>query len=136
MATQIVIANKEHIALVFDNGNDESFFTIYWADKGKNWNDNWLPDTIHYVVWNNLGPNEIQNKNPSTGMMTGNTPLNATSDAVGTTTVADLLVWGETRVLQIEEAIKDYNAAVADDEANGTTNAEGKTWADYDPNYS
>lgn len=136
MATQIVIANKEHIALVFDNGDEESFFTIYWADKGKNWNDNWLPDTIHYVVWNNLGPNEIQNKNPSTGMMTGNTPLNATSDAVGTTTVADLLVWGETRVLQIEEAIKDYNAAVADDEANGTTNAEGKTWADYDPNYS
>ena len=135
MATQIVIANKEHIALVLDNGDDESFI-IHWADKGKNWNDNWLPDTIHYVVWNDLGPNEIQNKNPSTGMMTGNTPLNATSDAVGTTTVADLLVWGETRALQIEEAVRDYNAVVADDAANGTTNAEGKTWADYDSNYS
>ena len=130
MATEIVIANKEHIAI------DRSC-VIDWADKGKNWDDNWLPDTIHYVVWTNTsGPNEIQNKNASTGMMTGNIPLSATSDAVGNTTIADLLVWGETRQLQIEEAVRDFNAAVADDEANGTTNTQGKTWADYDPNYS
>ena len=129
MATQIVIANKESITVDDD-------FIIDWADKGKNWDDNWLPDTIHYVVWNALGPNEIQNKNASTNMMTGNTPLNATSDAVGNTTIADLLIWGETRALQIEEAVRDYLAAVDDDAANGTTNAEGKTWADYDPNYS
>jgi len=25
---------------------------------------------------------------------------------------------------------------VADDKANGTTNANGKTWIDYDSNYS
>ena len=89
MATQIVIANKEHIAI--DNN-----FIIDWADKGKNWDDNWLPDTIHYVVWNSMGPNEIQNKDAA-GMMTGNVALSNTSDAVGNTTVADLLTWGETR---------------------------------------
>ena len=130
MATQIVIANKESIKL----DND---FHIEWADKGKNWNDNWLPDTIHCVIWNSLvGQNEIQNKNASTGMMTGNTDLNATSDAVGNTTVEDLLIWGETRKLQIEEALSDYIVAAYDDEKNGTTNAEGKSWKDYDPNYS
>ena len=128
MATQIVIANKDHIGI--DNN-----FVIDWADKGKNWDDNWLPDTIHYVVWNSTGPNEIQNKDAA-GMMTGNVALSNTSDAVGNTTIADLLVWGETRQLQIEEAVRDFNAAVADDQANGTTNTQGKTWADYDPNYS
>ena len=128
MATQIVIGNGSHI-LVDDN------FHIDWADKGKNWNDNWLPSTIHYVVWNSLGPNEIQNKDAN-GMMTGNSDLSATSDAVGTTTIAALLTWGETRKLQIEEAVLDYETAVAGDEANGTTNAVGKTWRDYDPNYS
>ena len=128
MATQIVIGNKSHIT-VDDN------FHIDWADKGKKWNDSWLPDTIHYVVWNSIGPNEIQNKD-SDGMMTGNTPLNATSDSAGSTTIAALLTWAEARVLQIQEAILDYEAAVSDDEANGTTNASGKTWKDYDPNYS
>ena len=128
MATQIVIGNGSHI-LVDDN------FHIDWADKGKNWNDSWLPNTIHYVVWNSQGPNEIQNKDAN-GMMTGNTPLNATSDSAGSTTIAALLTWAETRKLQIQEAELDYGAAVADDEANGTTNAEGKSWKDYDPNYS
>lgn len=128
MATQIVIGNGSHI-LVDDD------FHIDWADKGKNWNNSWLPSTIHYVVWNNQGPNEIQNKDAN-GMMTGNTPLNATSDSAGSTTIADLLAWAETRQLQIEEAILDYDAALASDEANGTTNAVGKTWKDYDPNYS
>ena len=56
MATQIVIANKESIFL------DNTFY-IAWADKGKNWVDAWTPDTIHYVIWNDLpGQNEIQNK--------------------------------------------------------------------------
>ena len=129
MATQIVIANKESIFL------DNTFF-IAWADKGKNWVDAWTPDTIHYVIWNDLpGQNEIQNKDAD-GNMTGNADLNATSDAVGSTTIADLLTWAETRKLQIEEAILDYEAAVADDTANGTTNAQDKTWRDYDPNYS
>ena len=73
---------------------------------------------------------------PATGMMAGNTDLNATSDAVGSTTVANLLTWAETRKLQIEEALLDYETAVSDDMKNGTTNAEGKTWTDYDPNYS
>ena len=130
MATQIVIANGESILV--DNS-----FHIPWEDKGKNWVDGWCPTNYHYVIWNSLpGRNEIQTKNPSTGMMTGNTDLNATSDAVGNTTIADLLVWGETRQLQIEEALNDYIAAVNEDEANGTTNTEGKDWRDYDPNYS
>ena len=130
MATQIVIANGESILV--DNS-----FRIAWADKGKNWVDGWCPSNYHYVIWNSLiGQNEIQTKDPATGMMTGNTDLNATSDAVGSTTIADLLTWAETRLLQITEAGDAYNAAVADDEANGTTNAVGKTWKDYDPNYS
>jgi|TARA_E500000318_G_scaffold32837_1_gene32511 hypothetical protein len=130
MASQIVIANGDNILI------DDSFL-ILWADKGKNWVDGWCPNTIHYVIWNNLpGQNEIQTKDASTGMMTGNTNLSATSDAVGSTTIANLLTWAETRKLQIEEAILDYEAAVADDTANGTTNAQDKTWKDYDPNYS
>ena len=130
MADQIVIANKEHM-----NFNDG--FLINWADKGKNWDNTWLPDSIHYVIWNDLpGQNEIQNKDPSTGNMTGNTDLNATSDSVGTTTIASLLTWGETRKLQIEEAQVSYNAALVADANNGTTDAVGKTWVDYDPHYS
>ena len=125
MATQIVIANAESILI----DND---FLILWADKGKNWNNSWLPSTIHYVVWNSQGPNEIQNKDAN-GIMIGNTALSATSNAVGTTTIADLLTWGETRQLQIQEAILDYEAA--GNGAEGTA-SEGKTWRDYDSNYS
>ena len=128
MATQIVISNNDFIKV------DDSFH-INWADKGNAMPA--LPDTIHYVIWNDLaGQNEIQTKDPSTGMMAGNTDLSATSDAVGSTTIADLLTWSETRKGEIETAQAAYNTAVADDEANGTTNAEGKTWVDYDPNYS
>tara|TARA_R100001086_G_scaffold229963_1_gene150071 strand:+ start:31 stop:414 length:384 start_codon:yes stop_codon:yes gene_type:complete len=127
MATQIVIANKDYIKVDDD-------YHMYWVDRGNAMPV--LPDTIHYVIWNDLpGPNEIQNKDAS-GNMTGNTDLNATSDAVGSTTIADLLTWGETRKGEITTAIAAYDAAVADDEANGTTNASGKTWIDYDPNYS
>ena len=130
MATQIVIANGDSIKV------DDSFH-MGWADKGKNWGDAWCPNTIHCVIWNNLpGQNEIQSKDASTGMMTGNTNLSATSDAVGSTTIAALLTWAETRKGQIETAIAAYDAAVADDVANETTNATGKTWVDYDPNYS
>ena len=129
MATQIVIANKESIFL------DNTFY-IAWADKGKNWVDAWTPDTIHYVIWNDLpGQNEIQNKDAD-GNMTGNTNLNATSDAVGSTTIADLLTWGETRKGQIEAAKTALQTAIDADKENGTTNAEGKTWIDYDSNYS
>jgi hypothetical protein len=70
-------------------------------------------------------------------MMTGNTSLSSTSSTVGNSvTVQDLLNWGETRKGQIEQAKTDYATAVADDANNGTTNAEGKTWIDYDSNYS
>ena len=130
MATQIVISNGDSIKI------DDSYH-IEWADKGKNWVDAWCPNTIHCVIWNNLpGQNEIQSKDASTGMMTGNTDLNATSDAVGSTTIAALLTWAETRKGQIQAAETAYSDAVADDTANGTTNAVGKTWKDYDPNYS
>jgi hypothetical protein len=69
-------------------------------------------------------------------MMAGNTDLSATSDAVGSTTIANLLTWSETRKGEIETAQAAYNTAVADDETNNTTNTAGKTWRDYDPNYS
>ena len=130
MATQIVIANDSYIKV-------DDTFHIEWADKGNAWQAGWTPNTIHVVIWNALtGQNEIQSKDASTGMMTGNTDLNATSDAVGSTTIAALLTWAETRKGQIETAIAAYDAAVADDVANETTNATGKTWVDYDPNYS
>tara|TARA_Y100000310_G_scaffold148965_2_gene148267 strand:+ start:119 stop:463 length:345 start_codon:yes stop_codon:yes gene_type:complete len=113
---------------------DDSFL-IRWVDKGNAMP--LLPDTVHYLIWNELsGQNEIQYKDASTGNMTGNTDLTATSDAVGSTTIADLLTWGETRKGEIETAYAAYDAAVADDIANETTNAAGKTWVDYDPNYS
>tara|TARA_Y100000114_G_scaffold144238_1_gene152599 strand:+ start:415 stop:789 length:375 start_codon:yes stop_codon:yes gene_type:complete len=124
MATQIVIANKESIFL------DNTFY-IAWADKGKNWVDAWTPDTIHYVIWNDLpGQNEIQNKDAD-GNMTGNTNLNATSDAVGSTTIADLLTWGETRKGQIEAAQTAHSNAI-----DAGTATDSETWRDYDSNYS
>ena len=128
MATQIVISNNDSIKI------DDSFH-INWADKGTVMPA--IPDTVHYLIWNALaGQNEIQNKDASTGDMAGSTDLNATSDAVGSTTIAELLTWGETRKGQIETATAAYDAAVADDKANETTNALGKTWGDYDPNHS
>ena len=128
MATHIVIANEENINI--DNGS----YIIKWADKGNSMPT--LPNTIHYVIWNNLpGQNEIQSKDASTGNMTGNTDLNATSDAVGSTTVAALLTWSETRKGQIEAAQTAYANANASDVANGTSNALAN-WMAYDSNYS
>jgi hypothetical protein len=125
MATQIVIGNGSHILI------DDSYH-IDWADKGNAWQDAWCPNTIHAVIWNSLpGQNEIQNKDASTGMMTGNVDLNATSDAVGSTTIAALLTWAETRKGQIIAAQTAYDNAVAD----GTV-SDGETWIDYDSNYS
>jgi len=118
MATQIVILNGDTINI--DNG-----FVIEWADRGGSMPA--IPDTVHCVLWNNLpGQNEIQTKDASTGMMTGNTNLSATSDAVGSTTIAALLTWGETRKGQIETAMAAYRAA----QEAGTDN-EGETWRDY-----
>ena len=129
MATQIVILNKSRILI------DDSF-GINWADKGKNWVDAWCPDTIHAVIWNDLiGQNEIQSKDPSTGNMTGNTDLNATSDAVGSTTIAALLTWAETRKGQIETAVTAYNNAAEADQINGTSDALAN-WQAYDSNHS
>tara|TARA_R100001510_G_scaffold55531_1_gene59600 strand:+ start:455 stop:841 length:387 start_codon:yes stop_codon:yes gene_type:complete len=128
MATQIVILNESYIKV------DDSFH-IEWADKGNAMPA--LPNTVHCVLWNSLpGQNEIQSKDASTGNMTGNTNLNSTSDAVGSTTVAALLTWGETRKGQIIAAQTAYDNAVADDLANGTSNANGKTWINYDSNHS
>jgi hypothetical protein len=121
MATQIVIGNESHILI------DDSYH-IEWADKGNAWQAGWMPNTIHAVIWNNLtGQNEIQNKDASTGMMTGNTNLSATSDAVGSTTIAALLTWAETRKGQIEAAKVAFKDAGSPDD---------KTWIDYDSNYS
>ena len=129
MATQIVIQNGDNILI------DDSFF-IPWADKGNAWQAGWMPNTIHAVIWNALpGQNEIQSKDPATGNMTGNTNLSATSDAVGSTTIAALLTWAETRKGQIEAAQTAYDNAVAADLANGTSNALAN-WMAYDANYS
>ena len=123
MATQIVIHNGDNILV--DNS-----YHIAWVDRGNAMPA--LPNTIHAVIWNDLpGQNEIQSKDPSTGDMTGNTDLNATSDAVGSTTIAALLTWAETRQQQIETAQLAYDEAVAD----GTVE-DGQLWPDYDPNYS
>ncbi len=127
MATQIVIHNNSSIKI------DDSFH-IGWSDKGNAMPS--LPSTIHAVIWNDLpGQNEIQNKDADHNM-TGNTDLNATADAVGSTTIADLLTWGATRQLQIEQAQlshdEAYTAHLAADDGSVWT----KTWIDYDPNYS
>ena len=135
MATQIVISNEDYVKI------DESYH-INWADKGNAMPS--LPSTIHSVIWNALaGQNEIQYKDASTGNMTGNISLSATSDSVGSTTIADLLTWGETRKGQIETATADNTEAAT---AAYTAHVDGggteddfvwdKTWADYDPNYS
>ena len=148
MATQIVILNESRVLV------DDSF-GIDWADKGTAWQAGWCPNTVHAVIWNNLaGQNEIQSKDASTGMMTGNTDLNATSDAVGSTTVAALLTWAETRKGQIEAASTAYDNAYKAafdswiaagktpgtfNELNSETNSYwdwSKTWKDYDSNYS
>ena len=148
MATQIVIANNETITV-------DDTMLINWVDKGKDWNDAWLPNTIHYVIWNtHVGQNEVQNKDPSTGDMTGNVALNSTSDAVGTTTVADLLTWADTRLQQIRSAEIDYGNAhenaqtkwvddgndLNDFNAGNSATASyfdfTKSWRDYDEDYS
>ena len=123
MATQIVVLNGDGIFV--DNS-----YNIVWADRGNSMPA--IPDSIHAVIWNDLvGQNEIQTKDPSTGMMAGNTNLSSTSDAVGSTTIAELLSWAETRNTQIEAAeTAELNAKVAD------TWSDGETWRDYDPNYS
>ena len=128
MVDQIVILNESYILI------DDSFH-ITWVDQGTAMPS--IPNTIHGVIWNNVvGQNEIQNKDAVTHNMTSNTDLSATSDAVGSTTIANLLTWGETRKGEITTAMASYDAAVADDRVNETTNAVGKTWRDYDPNYS
>jgi hypothetical protein len=130
MATQIVIANKESITI-------DDTYIINWADRG---NALTVPDTVHFIIWNNLtGQNEVQSKDPSTGNMTGNVSLNATSDVVyGSTTVADLLTWAETRKGQIETAKTAYDNAVAADNAAGNNGEQywEKSWIDFDSNYS
>ena len=127
MATQIVIHNDSSIKI------DDSFH-IDWEDKGNAMIS--LPSTIHAVIWNDLpGQNEIQSKDADHNM-TGNTDLNATSDAVGSTTIADLLTWATTRQLQIEQAILSHDEALAVHEAEGDGSVWTKTWIDYDPNYS
>ena len=127
MATQIVIHNNSSIKI------DDSFH-ISWADKGNAMPS--LPSTIHAVIWNDLpGQNEIQNKDAS-GNMTGNTDLNDASDAVGSTTIADLLTWGATRQIEIEQAQLSHDEALAVHNAEGDGSVWTKTWIDYDPNYS
>lgn len=148
MATQIMIFNGESILI-------DDQYHVNWAEKGNAWQSDWIPANYHAVVYNDLpGPNEIQTKDPSTLVMTGNTTLSSTTDVVGSTTVGDLLTWSETRKDQITSAKMDYGNAVENaetkwvndgnslydfHEANASATASyfdwTKTWADYDDYY-
>ena len=132
MATQITISNEDYVKL------DDSFH-INWADKGTVMPS--LPhnvaDSIHYVIWNTLqGENEVQKCDANHNMI-GNVALNSVSDVVhGSTTVQDLLDWGETRRTQIEAAMTACSEAMIADQEAGTTNTVNQTWRDHDPHYS
>jgi hypothetical protein len=112
-----------------------------------------LENTVHYVLWTS-GQKEIQTKvvdsNPPA--MVGNIVLSDVADSVGSTTIQELLTWGETRKSQILEAVMDYdnaleNAQIAWVDAGNSIETFNrveaplawdwnKTWIDYDPNYS
>ena len=134
MATQIHITNKEYVKI-------DDKFHFMWHQLGSDWLHTWLPDTIHVVIWNDLeGPNEIQNKDTSTGNMTGNVNLASTSDAVGNTTVAGLLSWASTKAAQYEKAMADRHDDHATKQAEWVAagNKEedmiyDKIWEDFDP---
>ena len=142
MATHIVISNNDYTHI------DDSFL-IPWVDKGNAMPA--LENTVHYVLWTS-GQKEIQTKDPSTGNMEGNIVLSNVADSVDSTTIQELLTWGETRKSQITEAVADYdnafeNAGIAWVDAGNsieTFNSDeaplawdwNKTWIDYDPNYS
>ena len=109
MATEIVISNQDYIKV--DN------FYIQWSDRGDSMPA--LPhgeesDTnVHYVIYNTLtGDNEVQYCNKQEKMKSEKT-LNSTSDIItGTTTVQNLLDWGQTRK---DELIADPNYEDPDD---------------------
>lgn len=126
MATHVTVIYGDRIIVDYNN-------EINWADKGTSFPA--LPNTVHAIIWNDLvGQNEVQFKDASTGNMTGNTDLNATSDTIhGSITVQNLLNYCDTRIAQINQAKTDFGAAGGGD--TGTA-SEGKTWVDYDPNYS
>ena len=142
MATHIVISNNDSI-------NIDDSFLIRWVDKGNAMPA--LENTVHYVLWTS-GQKEIQTKDPSTGNMEGNIVLSNVADSVDSTTIQELLTWGETRKSQITEAVRDHdnaleNAGIAWVDAGNsieTFNAVeaplawdwNKTWIDYDPHYS
>ena len=124
--TQIVILQNDQFDMTTDTGG---FFSLPWADLNGPSGPNMpaIPNTVHAVIWNNLiGANEIQNYDPSTGDMTGNTALSAASDAVGSTTVQALLDWATTRYSQVEAAETAYQTAVTDGTATDT-----QDWTDY-----
>ncbi len=144
MATHIVISNNDYT-------NIDDSFRMDWTDKGNAMPA--LENTIHYVLWTS-GSKEIQTKvaDSDPPEMAGNIALSNVSDAVGSTTVQDLLTWADTRKSQILEAVMDYdnafeNAAIAWVDAGNTIETFNrveaasawdwdKTWRDYDPHYS
>ena len=150
MASELIISYGDKILI----DQSSALFEIEWADKGNAFPD--IGNDIHYVIYNTLaGPNEVQRKDPSTNMMTGNTSLESASSVVGNSIkVSDLLTWAETRKGQINSAIIDYgnyfeNALTSwtdagnnesdfhqDNAATSSFIDWSKTWADYDPNYS
>ena len=131
MAHHIVISNEDYIKLDHEGANK-----IQWEDRGNAMPElpHGVADSIHYVIWDDLpGQNEVQ-KCDANHDMTGNFDLNSVNDIVhGSVTVQDLLDWGELRRGQIAQAKTDYGTAGGGEPG---TASEGKTWIDYDPNYS
>jgi len=147
MATHVTVIYGESILIDYNK-------EIKWADKGTSFPA--LPNTIHAIIWNDLtGQNEAQFKDASTGNMTGNTSLNATSDIIhGSVTVQNLLDYCDTRTAQIDQAKTDFETAIQaaktsfvndgnseDDFRHSTSGISSywdfsKTWIDYDSNYS
>ena len=147
MATHVTVIYGERILIDYNK-------EIKWVDKGTSFPA--LPNTVHAVIWNDLtGQNEVQFKDASTGNMTGNTNLNATSDTIhGSITVQNILDYCDTRIAQIDQAYADFETAIqaaktsfvndGNNEDNFKSSTSGisaywdfsKTWIDYDSNYS
>jgi hypothetical protein len=144
MATHIVVSNNDYT-------NIDDSYIIKWADKGNAMPS--LENTVHYILWTS-GQKEIQTKVAESDPpeMAGNIVLSDVADSVGSTTIQELLTWGETRKSQILEAVMDYdnafeNAGIAWVDAGNSIETFNdveaplawdwnKTWIDYDPNYS
>ena len=83
MATKITISNNDYVLI-----DDSSHFL--WNDIGLSMPA--IPANVHYIIWNGSS-GEVQYNDG-----TGNTDLSSTNDVVGSTSIGELLTWGDTRI--------------------------------------